>query len=66
MREAGTYEAVQVGDMEDVPSRIGKLDGVGATLGTLHANLHGGPPAWEYWMDDQATHRGLGAQERQP
>jgi len=65
MREAGTYEAVQVGDMEDVQSQIRKVDGVRGTPGTLHPNFHGCPPAWEYWMDE-ATHRGLGAQERQP
>ena len=66
MGEARTYEAVQVGDVVDVPSRISQLNGVGAAIHTLHANLHGGPPVWDYWMDDQATHRGLGAQERQP
>jgi hypothetical protein len=64
MREAGTYEAVQVGHVMDVPSRISQLNGVGAAIHPLHANFHGGPPVWDW--EDQATHRGLGAQERQP
>src|ERR1700730_12364801 len=44
MRETGTYETVQVGDVEEVPPRIGQLDGIGAAVRALHANLHGGPP----------------------